>query len=217
MWIIRNEMRISFIQFREALFPQGLFSLAQVMLYFPGFNTDNLLSWQNKGYIIRLRRGWYCFREFTGIPESGFLIANNIYSPSYISHQEALHFYGLIPEHIVDSTSVTTKKTSEFTVMERKYRFYSIRQGLFFGYGMKEMVVNGLQRTFLIADREKAILDLLYLFDFYKSYEDLEELRFNESAMTNDIDWSRMENYLTRFGVKTLENKISLLMKIYGV
>jgi len=93
MWIIRNkDMGLSYLQFKESLFPQGLFSINHIRLYYPEFNTDNLLNWQDKGYILRLRKGWYCFREFTGIADHQYLIANNIYSPSYISHQEALLF-----------------------------------------------------------------------------------------------------------------------------
>jgi len=38
------------------------------------------------------------------------------------------------------------------------------------------------------AEKEKAILDLLYLFNFYKTEEDLTEFRFNESALKKDED-----------------------------
>ena len=77
------------------------------------------------------------------------------------------------------------------------------------------MTVNGLTRKFMIAEKEKAILDLLYLFDFYKTEEDLAEIRFNESVLENDIDWQRMDEYLARFNIKTLEKKIRLIQKIH--
>ncbi len=124
-------MAISYLEFREALYPQGLFSSAQVKLHYPDFNANNLLHWQKKGYIVRLRREWYCFRELTRLPEFNFLVANNIYAPSYISHQEALLFYGLIPEHIVDSTSITTKKTKSFEIPGKTFKYYSIHPRLF--------------------------------------------------------------------------------------
>jgi hypothetical protein len=76
-------MPLSYLQFREKLYPQGIFSIRQVRLYFPDFNSDNLLFWQKKGYILRLRKGWYCFREFTQVPEFGFLVVNHVYPPSY--------------------------------------------------------------------------------------------------------------------------------------
>ncbi len=67
----------------------------------------------------------------------------------------------------------------------------------------------------MIAEKEKAILDLLYLFDFYKTEEDLAEIRFNESVLENDIDWQKMDEYLARFNIKTLEKKIRLIQKIH--
>jgi predicted transcriptional regulator of viral defense system len=208
-------MPINYLEFREKLYPQGIFSISQVRLYFPDFNSDNLLFWQKKGYILRLRKGWYCFREFTLVPEFSFLVANNLYAPSYISHQEALLFYGLIPEHIVDSTSISTKKTETFNVLGKIYKYYSIHPRFFFGYVLKNMTANGWIRSFMIADREKAILDLLYLFDFYKTEEDLAEIRFNESALENDIDWQKIDEYLERFNIKILEKKIRLIRKIH--
>ena len=77
------------------------------------------------------------------------------------------------------------------------------------------MTVNGLTRSFMIAEKEKAILDLLYVFDFYKTEEDLAEIRFNESVLENDIDWQKMDEYLARFNIKTLEKKIRLIQKIH--
>ena len=208
-------MPISYFEFREKLYPQGIFSISQVRLYFPDFNSDNLLFWQKKGYVLRLRKGWYCFREFTQVPEFSFLVANNLYAPSYISHQEALLFYGLIPEHIVDSTSITTKKTETFTVLGKIYKYYSIHPKLFFGYVLKKMTVNGWTRNFMIAEKEKAILDLLYLFDFYKTEEDLAEIRFNRSVLEKDVDWQKMDEYLGRFNIKILEKKVRLIQKIH--
>ena len=210
----RTDMGLNFIQFKESLFPQGLFSTRHVRLFYPDFNSDNLLHWQKKGYIIRLRNGWYCFREFTDITDYNFLVANNIYSPSYISHQEALLFWGLIPEHIVDSTSVTTKKTAIFNFLGRTFKYYSIKPEYFFGYELKEMSVNGLKRNFLMADREKAILDMLYIFDFYKAGQEISELRLNDVVLETEVDWKKMDEYLERFSVKTLEKKIRHIQKM---
>jgi predicted transcriptional regulator of viral defense system len=209
-------MNLSFIQFREAFFQQGLFSTDHIRLQFPDFNSDNLLYWQQKGYILKLRNKWYCFKEFTGIADFHYLIANQVYHPSYISHQQALMFYGIIPEHIVDSTSITTKKTSGFEILQRHYKYYSVKPELYFGYRLMSMNVNGIVRNFLIAEKEKAILDFLYLFTFYKTQQDIEELRFNELVLENDMDWEKLNSYLLRFQSKALESKINLLKKTIG-
>ncbi len=208
-------MSLNYIRFKEALSSQGIFSTDHIRLLFPGFNSDNLLHWQNKGYIIKLRNKWYCFSDTTTTPGFQFLVANLIYQPSYISHQEALAFYGLIPESVIDSVSVTTKKTMSFRALDRTFKYYSIHPRYFFGYEIKEMNASGIRRGFMMADREKAILDLLYLYDFYKTGPDISEIRFNDTVLGSDVDWDRMEQYLERFNNKSLEKKIDLLIKTY--
>jgi predicted transcriptional regulator of viral defense system len=208
-------MNVGFLKFKEVLFAQGIFSTSHIQLFFPDFNTDNLLNWQKKGYIIKLRNKWYCFKEFAVNPDSSFIIANQVYAPSYISHQQALMFYGLIPEHIVASTSVTTRKTASFDIISRTYKYYSVKQELFFGYKLMELNINGINRSIMIAEKEKAILDLLYLYSFYKSMDDLKNLRLNEQIMQNEISWHKMDAYAMRFKSKTLLKKLGLLKKIF--
>ncbi len=210
-------MNLSFLQFREAFSQQGIFSVYHIRLVFPRFNSDNLLHWQRKGYILKLRNSWYCFKEFITITDFQYLVANTIYAPSYISHQEALLFYGLIPEHVLDSTSITTKKTASFICLGRTYKYYSISPAYYFGYELKEMTVNGMTRNFLIADREKAILDFLYIYNFYNTEQDIAEIRFNEVVLEEDVNWERMESYLVRFNNKALERRIRLVQKIYSL
>jgi len=203
--------------FREQLFPQALFNIASVRLLFPGFNTDNLLNWQKKGYLVKLRNGWYCFREFLSVPDHHFLIANSIYEPSYVSHQQALAFYGMIPEHIVDSVSVSTRKTNTFVVNGRNFKYYSINKKLYFGYCFKELSVNGLKRNFVIAEPEKAILDFLYIFDFYRTERDIEDLRLNNTVLRKNINWKKLTTYAARFELVSLEKKISMIKKVYDL
>ncbi|MCF8308673.1 MAG: hypothetical protein K9I68_06665 [Bacteroidales bacterium] len=208
---------MNFLQFREAFFEQGIFSTRQVRLMFPGFNQDNLLFWQKKGYIKKLRNTWYCFTEFLSQPDAQFIIANAIYSPSYISHQQALMYYGMIPEFIVDSTSVTTRKTASFEVEGRTYKYYNIKKELFFGYGYIELNINGRKRNVLMASREKALLDLLYYYSFYRNQSDLEQLRLNESVLENELNEDRLQSYLDHFHSKTLNRKVRIIQKNHSL
>lgn len=61
-----------------------------------------------------LRNEYYAFPEFRQFPEASRYVANLIYSPSYISLHSALEFYGMIPEEVVQITSVTTLKAAKF-------------------------------------------------------------------------------------------------------
>jgi predicted transcriptional regulator of viral defense system len=208
---------MNYIQFQNTFIQFGIFSVKQIELYYPGFNTDNLLYWQKKKYINRLRNSLYCFADFLAIPDSDLLIANMVYTPSYISQQQALSFYGLIPEFIIDSTSITTKKTMNMMIDGRTFKYYSVKESLFFGYVYKELLINNLKRNVLMADREKALLDFLYIFNFNKNEQDLEQLRLNETILTEEVDWNKIQSYLDRFGSPGLDKKVKLIQNIYHI
>ena len=60
-----------------------------------------------------------------------------------------------------------------------------------------------------------AILDLLYLYEFYRTGPDISEIRFNETVLEDEVDWNRISQYLERFNNRALEKRIKLLQKIY--
>lgn len=60
----------------------------------------------DNGEIIKLTKNLYETEK--NIP--GYLVANAIYSPSYLSFDYALSYYGLIPEAVYVYTSATFKK-----------------------------------------------------------------------------------------------------------
>jgi predicted transcriptional regulator of viral defense system len=68
-----------------------------------------------------------------------------------------------------------------------------------------------------MAGREKAILDFLYLYDFYNTGEEISEIRFNETVLESEIDWEKMDNYLERFNNKALTKRIGLIREIYKI
>ena len=89
---------------------------------------------------------------------------------------------------------------------------FSIKTPFFFGFEIKTMQ-NG--RGLLFATPEKALLDLLYLNPYYKTEQDMEELRLDEDFMQNDLDIERLNGYLSKIKSKTLELKVKRLIKVY--
>ncbi len=61
-------------------------------------SANKKVTWLEKqGVIIRLKRGLYVINpEYSGKTLSSELIANHLYTPSYISMSTALRYYGLI-------------------------------------------------------------------------------------------------------------------------
>ena len=205
---------MDFLTFRERLYPMGCFNIHQVMLWEKDFDRNNLTRWCRKGLLVKLRNEYYAFPEFRQIPDASRYVANRIYAPSYISLHSALSFYGMIPEEVVQITSVTTLKTAKFENAFGTFHYQNVKTPLYFGYEIK-LMQDG--RGLLFATPEKALLDLLYLNPFYKTEQDMEELRLDDDFMQSEFNRARLEDYLARIGSKVLDQRVSRLLKVYGI
>ncbi len=115
-----------------------------------------LHRYKKQGFILQLKRGLYIFPDT--LPPDVY-IANKLYSPSYISLEFALSYYGIIPETVYEITSVTTKATRRFERLGKIFSFRKIKKSAYTGYGVEKQ--GGL--SFYIADAEKAFVDANYL------------------------------------------------------
>lgn len=202
----------SYIAFRTRFYPYVCFSVHQVLMWDRSFEMDNLTRWTRQGLLVRLRRGWLTFAEYLGQSDVASFIAGRIYNPSYISLQAALSYYGIIPEAVGSFTSVTTLKTKSFNNQFGDYYYQSVKPSLFFGYVLKTL--QGGQAYFF-ATPEKALLDFLYLFPLYNSTNEMLELRLDEVFLNDDLDKTRLLDYLARFDSKTMTRRVNILLKAY--
>jgi len=138
------------------------------------------------GIIERLRRGMYAVPGMKTDPERA---ANDAVYPSYISFASALSKYGVISEVPYVLEFATTKGTRKKRVgcMDVVYR--KLQKGLFFGYTLS----NGV----LIAEPEKAVLDLVYLKTAGK-YAGNE----TEKLDIKKLDIKKLKKYAMRFPAK---------------
>ena len=161
-----------------------------------------------------LRRGWYAFADYLQQPDYARYFAGKIYAPSYISLHTALSFYGIIPEVVVEITSVTTQKTCRYENAFGQFSYQTIRPRLFWGFEPKTMR-DGKQ--YMMATPEKAIIDLLYLYPQYSSLEEMRELRFDEDWMREELNKERLMAYAEQIGSPALTKRIKLLLKAYEI
>ncbi len=199
--------------FRKTFFEHICFSNNQIKLNFPKFDNKNLVRWQEKGYIIKLRNGIYTFSEYLEKEEIDLYIANRIYRPSYISLHYVLNFYGIIPEVINSITSVSTIKTKQFNNVLGNFSYQTINSKMFFGYEVKK--ANNFD--VLMATPEKALIDLFYLYPMYNTYEEIEYLRFDANILKNIINTKILDGYLNKINIKSINNKIEIMRKIYNI
>lgn len=135
-----------------------------------------------KGELIPLKRGMY----ETDSTAPGFLMANAILGPSYISFEYALSYHSMIPERVITYTSATfgKNKKKEFVNSFGTFTYRDIPQEVFPYYYSRELYGN---RPYLIASREKALCDQLYIATPIRGIHDFEEFLFDGMRLDEDI------------------------------
>ncbi|MDI6732195.1 MAG: hypothetical protein QME05_06515 [Candidatus Margulisbacteria bacterium] len=149
-------------EFKKKLRKLPLFSSSQLGALGGNVATlkNQLVKWQKKGLLIKLRRGLYLLnQDDREMNPSRFFIACQLYPPCYISTTYALSYYGIIPEAVRDVTCVTTRKTASFDNPSGRYVYQHLKKALFGGFHA-EKDENGM--LYFIADKEKALVDYIY-------------------------------------------------------
>ena len=123
-------------------------------------SANKKVTWLEKQrIIIRLKRGLYVVNpEYSGKTLPSELVANHLYTPSYISMSTALRYYGLIPEAVYVHQSMTVKHPRNFQTPVGSYDYKYISRKAF-PIGVRSM--NNGDYAFLIASPEKALCDLI--------------------------------------------------------
>jgi predicted transcriptional regulator of viral defense system len=120
-----------------------------------------LSRWKDTGKVVQLRRGIYALAEpYRVKAPHPFLIANRLVKASYVSLQSALAWYGMIPEHVPVTTSVTTLRPWSWDTLFGTFTYHHVKPGFFHSYAPIEVSPRSIA---LVATREKALCDLLHL------------------------------------------------------
>jgi predicted transcriptional regulator of viral defense system len=174
----------------------------------PDFSYRQLDRWEKKGYLRKLKQEYYCLAERETTQSFLLYTASKIYSPSYISLEKALKFYGFIPEEIFQITSVSARKTANFLTPVGDFSYRHIKPSLFFGYKLLEF---GKQKI-LMAEPEKAVLDYLYLHPRLRTADDFREMRMDREEFSGHVDYEKFKNYLTAFQNKSLARRAEIFL-----
>lgn len=132
--------------------------------------------------ITKLIKGKY---RFLLAYTSDFLIANFLYSPSYVSLESALSFHSIITGFTYQISSVTPRPSYTIEVKGQEFKYSHLAPHLFWGYQK--------QANFLLADPEKALLDYIYL-----GTKGLRHLVFDEMDLTC-LDHAKLAEYAQKF------------------
>lgn len=191
-------MREGFLFRLENEIPNQIFTDEDLRLIFSDKEEEqlhNCLSYHlRSGHIKRFKRGVYSLvanKQRSVI--SKFVVANFLYTPSYVSYESALSHFGLIPEAVYEVTSAC---------YQEKKKIYKTPDGIFsFSYSPVRPffldVMKDEKESFLIASALRALFDLISMRrKLYDSLNDLEDdLR---------IDLSELKNFVHRYDAEEI-------------
>jgi len=167
-----NFREIQAIVGRDPVFETGLLLAGDVN---PASVRRQLSRLTASGHLIQLRRGLYALAPpYRKVKPHPFLVANYLVRGSYVSLQSALAYHGLIPEHVPVVTSMTTLRPGYRETPLGHFAYHHVKPENFYGYDLIEVEE---KQTALVANPEKALLDLVQLRPGSDSREYLEGLR----------------------------------------
>jgi len=151
-----------------------------------------------KRWVQRLERGKYRLIPLDAGPEAHwaeheYLTAAALVRPYYLAYGSALHYYGYVERQPRPVWIATTRRKRPVTVEGVTYRFVTLNERKFFGY----TVVQLLDRTVHIAEREKAIADG---FDHPKYCGGVIEAAKGLWFGSDELDLTRLVDYGRRIG-----------------
>ena len=173
-------------------------------------NINQKISLETKkGKLIRVKRGLYSNNIRIDSP----IIANICYSPSYISFEYALSYYGLIPEYVSLYTSaVYNKKNNKiYRLADASFEYRSIPNDVF-NEGIT-FLKNEEGIRYKIATKEKALCDTLYSKYPVRSITDLKMLLFEDLRIDEDLFLKLDFDFITKIAPLYHSNTILTLAK----
>lgn len=147
--------------------------------------------------VQKLIKGKY---RFLFQPANDYALANFLYQPSYISLESALSFYGIITSFPYQITSISIKPTKNIETNTKEFKYSQIERNLFWGYQKQD--------GFLLAEKEKALLDYIYFV-----IKGLRNISFDEMDLS-EIDKNKLAKYASIINNKALAFQVKQVIKV---
>ncbi len=142
--------------------------------------------------LNKLNKGYYCLNKNQVDYQKAAL---ELYNPSYLSFEWALGQYNILSQKSYALSLATSKRTKHTKIGNVVVSYHHLRQDIFLGFIIK----NG----YLIAEAEKAFLDLAYL--SLNGYAKFDPKEMNLALLNK----KKLKNYLNLFKNKRLHKLIN--------
>lgn len=120
--------------------------------------NDKISNLVKSGELTRLKKGFYTFsKAYLTKPIDLISVANTLYTPSYVSFDYALSYYGMIPERVSEITSATSKNEKLFETPVGRFSYKKVPLKAY-SLGV-DWIYNENEGGRFIATPEKALCD----------------------------------------------------------
>lgn len=120
--------------------------------------NDKINELVNQGILTSLKKGFYIAGPELKAPKpEPFLIANQLWGPSYVSIDSALSFHGFIPERVFEISSVTVKDSRQYSTSTGLFSYTHLPLP-YYSYGIQNVNL-GPEEFAMMASPEKALCD----------------------------------------------------------
>lgn len=171
----------------------------------------NLLkTLQHKEFIKRIEKGKYIVLglEPDRVLSRPNFIGNRIVTPSYVSFWNALNFYGFTEQVPRRITYVSTKRKNDIAFEGYRFKYVRFKPRRFFGYKRE-----GEDFSFLIADKEKSIVDSLFM---PKYAGGMKEIFKSINRAIPEIEKEKLIDYAINMENKSLCARLGYMLKQIG-
>jgi len=171
----------------------------------------NLLKTLQRNELIeRIEKGKYLVLGFEPdrVLSRPNFIGNRIVTPSYVSFWNALNFYGFTEQVPRRITFVSTKRKDDIAFEGYRFKYVRFKPRRFFGYTRE-----GEEFSFLIADKEKAIIDSLSM-PIYAG--GMEEIFKSIKRSISEIEKKKLIEYAIKMENKSLCARLGFMLKQIG-
>ena len=119
---------------------------------------DKINELVNQKVLVQVKRGVFIPGPEARVPApETMLLANHLWGPSYVSSDSALSYWGMIPERVYETLSMTTNLAKMYKTPVGRFRY--IRLPLpYFSFGIQRVELAAKQMA-LIAGKEKSLCD----------------------------------------------------------
>lgn len=143
---------------------------------------DKIYELVKSGFLIKIRNGYYLAGpKIIGHKAELFLVANRMYGPSYISLESALSHWRLIPEKTFETSSVTTKRSKQYSTPIGRFSYVHAPLP-YYSFGLRSVQLTP-QQVVIMATPEKAICDKILFTSGIRLRSTKEALQF----LTEDL------------------------------